>query len=62
MSQIIRPIQLKSQVIVGVHHLMRHSIFQMAPVLHFVGADLYAIVRVEATCLALGASPAVNVV
>jgi hypothetical protein len=61
MSQIIRPVDLKPQMIIRVNHLVSHGIFQMALILHLIGADQDAVFRVETAALAVCAAPAVDI-
>lgn len=61
MSQIIRPIDLKPQMIERVNHLVSHGIFQMALVFHLVGANQDSIFRVETAALAVCTTAAVDI-
>lgn len=62
MSQVVRPVDLESQVIVGVDHLVSHGILQMTLVLHLIGAQQDAEFRIKSTGLSTRASTAVDVV
>jgi hypothetical protein len=62
MSQVISPVNFESQVIVGVDHLMSHSVLQMPLVLHLIGADQNPVLGIKAATLSVGATAAVDVV
>lgn len=61
MSQVIRPIDLKPQMIIRVNHLVSHGIFQMTLIFHLVGAYQNSIFRVETTALAVCTAAAVDI-
>lgn len=61
MSQVIRPIDLKSQMVVCVHHFVSHGVLQMTLVLHLIGAQQNPKFRVKSTCLSTRAATAVDV-
>lgn len=61
MSQVIRPIDLESQVVVCMNHLVSHGILQMALILHLIGAEENPEFRIESTCLSTRAATAVDV-
>lgn len=61
MSQVIRPIDLKSQVVVCMDHLVSHGVLQMSLILHFVGAEENPEFRIESTCLSTRAATAVDI-
>lgn len=48
-------------MVIGMHHLMRHRVFQMALMKHMVRTDAYAVVGIEAPCLLTGASSATDI-
>jgi hypothetical protein len=56
MPQITIPVQFKPQVVIGMNHLVRHCIFQMALVTHLVCADLNTIIGIESTSFPLRTS------
>jgi hypothetical protein len=61
--QVLRvPIDLEPQMIVRVHHLMRHRVLHLLARLHVVGAQLDPVRLVEAALHARLAAPAVHVV
>jgi hypothetical protein len=62
MSQIIRPIDLESQVIKGMDHFMSHCVFEMSLVFHFICAKQNPIFGVEATTLSVCTATAVDIV
>lgn len=62
MSQVIRPVDLESQVVVRVDHLVGHGVLQMPLILHLIGAQQNAEFRIKSTCLSTCASTAVDVV
>jgi len=61
MSQVIRPIDLESQVVVCMNHLVSHGILQMTLILHLIGAEENPKFRIESTCLSTRAATAVDV-
>src|SRR5436190_21739631 len=60
--QIIRPVELKPQVVVSMDHLVGHSILQVALAFELVCADPYAVVRLKSTGMSHCASLAIYVV
>lgn len=62
MSQIPLPVQLESQVVVCMNHLMRQGILQMALIPHLVRANLDPVVRIKTAGLARRAAGASDVV
>jgi hypothetical protein len=62
MAEIVRPVDLESQVVVCVDHLVSHGVLQMTLVLHLIRAQQNAKFRIESTGLSTRASTAVDVV
>lgn len=61
MSQVIGPVDLKSQVIVGVNHLMSHCVLQMPLVFHLIRTEQNSIFGIEAATLSVGTAAAIDV-
>lgn len=62
MSQVqIRPVQLKPEMVVRVHHFMRHGVLDVAPALDAIRAQQDAVRRVEPALLLPVAPAAVDV-
>jgi hypothetical protein len=59
--QIIRPIHLEPEVVIGMDHLMGDSIFEVSLVLHLICADQDSVFRIETATLSIRAATAVNI-
>lgn len=59
--QVVRPVDLESQVVVCVDHLVSHSVLQMTLVLHLVGAQQNTKFGIESASLSTRATTAVDV-
>ena len=62
MPQVIRPVDLESQMIIGMNHLMCHCVLQMSLILHFICADQDTIFRIETTRFSIRTTTAINIV
>jgi hypothetical protein len=60
--QIIRPIDLESQVVKGMNHLMGHCVLEMSLVLHLICANQDAILWIETTTLSIRTAAAIDIV
>ena len=61
MPQIVSPINLESQMIVGMDHFMGHCVLQVSLVLHFVCAKQDTIIWIETSCFSIGTPAAIHV-
>lgn len=61
MTQVIGPVDLETQMVIGVNHLVSHCILQMPLIFHLVGANQNSIFRVETTALAIRTATAVDI-
>lgn len=61
MPKVICPVDLESQVVVSVDHLVSHGVLQMALIFHLIGAKKNSILRVEPTSLSTRATTTVDV-
>ena len=62
MPQVIRPVDLESQMIIGMDHLMCHCVLQMSLIPHFICADQDTIFRIETTRFSIRTTTAINIV
>lgn len=60
--KVVGPIDLESQMVVGMNHLVSHGILQVSLVFHFIGTNQNAVFWVEASAFSVCTSAAVDVV
>ena len=62
MPQVIRPVDLESQMIIGVDHFMCHCVLQMSLIPHLICANQDTIFRIETTRFSIRTTTAINIV
>lgn len=62
MSEIVRPLDFESQMIIGVNHFMRHRVLKMPLVFHFICTEKYSVVGIKPSCFSIRAPTTIDIV